>query len=225
MLTKTEIEKMAYTIYKILKKEGISEDMRIYFNNKAISTNSKGNINKVLENIDPHDYFEYAAYKHIISISTEGGLYDRLNYGAGDFPKKLEELFEKTGIYYELGNSWNLTFYPIKSDMEIEYTIYTKEEEIPINYLGLSEILINNIPKEIKPIMEKWYNVSKITGDIGGCVIGAGFSFIYNKKKYFMNPCSPYQGEGSWLPYIEEVEKALKYIGASNIKWHNGILD
>lgn len=62
---------------------------------------------------DPRTYFEYVANPHILSMSFEGPLYDILNGYYGEFGYDLEEefsnIFHKYGVYYELGNAWNLT--------------------------------------------------------------------------------------------------------------------
>ena len=220
VLTKERIGGLALTILEVLHEKGLDNALCIYFNNKRISTYG-GKID-IEENINPHNYFKYCAFDHIISISTEGRLYDKLNYGSGQFPKELEELFEELGIYYEMGNTWNLSFYPIDDDMEIEYTYYENpnEEEIVLFYGA-----IDKCPPEIGNIMQTWYLLSKKEGDVGSCVLGASVSFEYQNKKYKMSPCSPWQGEGSWTPYVNLVCKQLQSIGATNIKWNPGVLD
>jgi hypothetical protein len=49
-------------------------------------------------------------------MSFEGGLYDVLHGCTRDCVKLAEEfwgIFEKYDVYYEYGNSWNLTCYEI----------------------------------------------------------------------------------------------------------------
>lgn len=67
------------------------------------------------EDKDPCDYFEYAN-PDTLSMSFEGSLNHVLNgYTRGWV--KLEEqfgkLFEKYGLYYEMGHAWNLSAYEI----------------------------------------------------------------------------------------------------------------
>ena len=62
--------------------------------------------------MDPGDYFEYVNPEHILSMSFEGPIYHMFNYGEyKPVLKKFNELLEKYGLYYELGNAWNLTCY------------------------------------------------------------------------------------------------------------------
>lgn len=44
-------------------------------------------------------------------MSFEGPLYDVLNYEFGSLAAGLDAIFEKYGVYYELGNAWNLTLH------------------------------------------------------------------------------------------------------------------
>lgn len=60
--------------------------------------------------MDPRDYFEYVREPNILSMSFEGTLYDILN---NHDMFVLQDLFSKYGLYYELGNAWNLSAYPI----------------------------------------------------------------------------------------------------------------
>lgn len=220
ILTKEKIENLALKIFEVLHELELDDALCIYYNNKRLSTYNGRK--EIVEGINPHDYFQYCAFNHILSISTEGGLYNVLNYGTGRFPKKLENIFKELGIYWELGNAWNLSFYPIDDDMKVEYTYYKDPTEKEI-FLHYGEI--GKAPSEIQNIMEAWYELSRQKGDIGACVLGASMKFKYKDKEYKMMPCSPWQGEGSWLPYIEFVKESLKNIGASEIKWNCGVMD
>lgn len=228
-ITKNKIEEIALKIIEVLEKKDLASDLCVYFNNKRISVRLKYNeedetfyyLREEEENINPHNYLIYCPYNHIISISTEGGLYDELNYGSGEFPKELENLFDKTGIYYERGESWNLSFYPLYDDIKVEYTTYEEPKKtIPLYYTEKEKY-----PEEIKIVMETWYALSKKRGDIGCCVIGAYLRFDFNGEQYKMIPCSPYQGEGSWTPYVDIISTLLRNLGATNINWNPGHMD
>lgn len=229
MLNKKDIELIAEKIITVLKKNNLAEGVCLYFNDKRITchkeydplTKTSIYYEKVEENINPHNYLKYCAYNHILSMSFEGPLYDILNYNPGEFPKILENLFKKYEIYYEFGESWNLSFYPIDDKMQVEYTVYKKPEEAITLYYQKR----NEYPEEIKAVMEAWYALSKKTGDIGGCVLGASLDFEFKGKNYRMIPCSPYQGEGSWAPYIEVISNLLRCLGATIINWNPGVLD
>lgn len=232
-MTKKDIENLAKKIIEVCCEHGLGSDMGVYFNNKRIWVRADyRDIEKVVweteeeENIDPHDYFTYAAYNHIISISTEGGLYDSLNYGSGEFPKELEQLFDEWGIYYEFGDSWNLSFFPIDEDkVDIEYTVYKKPVEPTYIYLTSEGRGSPATPPELVPLMREWWQKSKETGDIGGCVIGAKMRFTYNDIVYHMHPCSPWQGEWSWTAHVEWMIDELKKLGATDVNFYCGCLD
>lgn len=237
-LTYRRIQMMAYEIAHGLMKRGIN-DTRIYYNNRAIevSFNHKAWLNDIdntpekfcklikYTNISPLTYFEYAASNHILSMSFEGELYDWF-YNNG-CPEWLEKIFDKYGVYCELGDNWNLTCYPKDDNTKVDYTWYT-----PINkkkYLVLyqleNESSMNPDRAIFLPIMREWYNRSKKTGDIGSCVLGAGMKFNYNGTEYFMNPCSPWQGSCSWEAHTDWVKKELEKIGCTDVYYDCGHLD
>ena len=225
-LTKQDIEKFAYEIMDYLEKNGLDSDVCIYFNNKRIANkydwrNPDAPPQLIVEEyINPLDYFEYASYEHILSMSFEGPLYQELNYNFGKKSEKLHELFKKYGLYWELGNAWNLTAYPIDDSMEVDFTWYGKPKERRTLYLW-----DNTIPAEMRSIMEKWYMLSNAVGDKGSCVIGAGFDFTWNDIDYHMCACSPYQGSISWETNKYDVKKMLEGIGATNIIYKWGMMD
>ena len=218
-ITKKTIEAIANKIWAELEKRHAEEDVCVYYNNKRIH---KKNGKKVVEtDINPHDYFSYAAEKHILSMSFEGSLYEEINYGNG--AKWLNNILDKYGLYYELGNSWNLTVYA-DSDEEyanIEYTDYADEKE---EIIDLSSISTCDIP-ELKNTMIAWQRLSETVGDIGSCVIGAGYKFSYKGKKYFMSAQSPYQGSISWEKHKDIIKLMLENIRAEEIEYDWGIMD
>ena len=224
-LTKALIEQMAKEIMDFLVANELSYDVCIYYNNKKMKNDYQWNGDKFVNNVvvldgyNPHDYFDYAAHDHILSMSFEGALYDSMNY-SGHKVDKLEAIFSKYGVYYELGNAWNLTVYPINDDMEVEYTLYDKPKEKIELYRSSQDI-----PYELREIMDKWHWWSMLEGDKGSCVIGAGFNFEWNGDEYFMCAQSPYQGSLSWEANIDKVRALLENIGATNIKYNWGVMD
>ena len=226
-LTKINIEGLANEIISFLNKEKLASDVSIYFNGKVVR--SKGYLSneenyiirwETTENVNPHDYFDYCAYDHILSMSFEGPLYDVLNYSGGRKYEEFEAIFEKHGLYYELGNSWNLSVYPIKDDMEIEYTKYERPKKIIQLYRGN---FLN--PSELSEIMDIWYDLSQKEGEGGSCVLGAGFEFEWKDDKYFMPACSPHQGSISWEMHKDTIQKMLEDIGATDIWYDWGRMD
>ena len=112
---------LAIDIYEWCMKKEFWEDVIIYFDGKAWSSNSTWsgvNGKKIAEDLyeyedrNPLNYFSYAN-PDTVSISFEGILYDILNYGSGKTEKEFEKLFEKYGLYYEYGHAWNLAAYEL----------------------------------------------------------------------------------------------------------------
>lgn len=133
-LTKKGIERLAEEIKQFLKDHYIANAVSIYYNGAVYRSDAVWKFDEdpdkddeyvvvwnKTEGVYPNQYFGYVNPKHILSMSFEGGLYNLLNNGS-----KLEDsfydIFEKYGLYFELGHSWNLTAYPINDDMKVEYT-------------------------------------------------------------------------------------------------------
>lgn len=117
-LSKETIAALAKEIYDFLIKEEMWSDVSIYFNGICWSTSdAKGNdLHDNKEKIfvyeaEPRDYFQYVrAQGNILSMTFEGPLYYALNYNYDNRQsEELSEIMRKYGLYYELGNAWNLT--------------------------------------------------------------------------------------------------------------------
>lgn len=93
-------------------------------------------------------------------------------------------------------------------------------ETVEFIFYGMDDVL-----PELREIMDAWYERSKQTGDKGSYVLGAGFTFEYKGIRYDMKPCSPWQGEYSWVPHVEKIQNMLSSIGATDIKWNRGWMD
>ena len=225
-LTKTNIEELAQEIITFLEKHELASSVSIYFNNKVMR--DRGEYDKeynyipkweTTEDVSPHDYFEWAAYDHIISMSFEGPLYDVLNYSFGKKEEMFRTIFDKYGLYYEFGNMWNLTAYLSDDDIEVEYTKYERPKETIYLYRHSEN------PYELQLIMDAWYEASKAVGNVGCCVVGAGFEFEWQGDKYFMSACSPYQGSISWETPKDTIKEMLEKIGATKIYYNWGRMD
>lgn len=229
-LTKTHIEELATELIAFLNKHGLADAVSIYFNNKVMYSKGKWDeeFNYIpnwitTENVDPHKYFEYAAYDHILSMSFEGGLYDILNYyTCGKREEEFTAIFEKYGLYYEFGNAWNFTVYTNDYNREVEYTHYQKPKKT-ITLYHKNRTMDN--PPQLQEIMDKWFELSSMVGEKGSCVIGAGFEFEWQGNKYFMTACSPYHGSISWEEPKDTIQKMLEKAGATNIYYHWGNMD
>lgn len=234
-ITKKDIENLASEIITFLEEYDIAGNVCIYYNGNVMRSamDAKWNWDEKCydydirwipeENVKPHDYFEYAAYKHILSMSFEGGLYDVLNYSGGSKMDKFNKIFESYGLYYELGNAWNLSCYTINGDIEVEYTCYKKPKETIHLYSQPNGDFSN--PSELQKIMDIWYDLSKKEGEIGSCVLGSGFEFEWNGNSYFMPSQSPWQGNLSWEAHKDVIHKMLENIGATEICYNWGRMD
>lgn len=114
---------LAKDIYNWCQKKGLWGDNIIYFNGKAWSSSKEwsgiqgkpiGDDLYEYEDKNPRDYFEYVNDPNILSMSFEGPLNHVLNaYVRGwvNLESEFMKLFEKYGLYYEMGNTWNLSAY------------------------------------------------------------------------------------------------------------------
>lgn len=121
-MTKKQKEQLATEIFEWLVKHEMWVDVAIYFNGKRWSTSNHKdcmdfcyNEHKYFEDeADPRDYFEYVNEPNILFMSFEGPLYHVLNAYVPGWVKLEDEfrkIFEKYGVYYEMGHAWNLTCY------------------------------------------------------------------------------------------------------------------
>lgn len=233
VLTKKKIEDMKNDICHYLVKNDLASNISIYYNNNRVRFSMDKEdarehctewepkiIYKFEKDVNPFDYFDYANPHHILSMSFEGSLYDALNDGDGTEEEALKKIMKKYGVYYELGNDWNLSCYPIDNDMEIETTEYKiKPEPIYIHSNNLDEY------PDIKKIVNIWREYQSKIGDVGSCVIGAGFQMTKNGQEYFLSPCSRYQGSISWETNIKEIKNLLIEAGYQNIYFNYGNMD
>ena len=114
-------EELATEIFNWLVDHELWTDVCIYFNGKCWSTSNEKNTEfcynerKYFEyEAEPTDYFAYVRKPNILSMSFEGGLYDVLNgysYGWVKRENEFKKIFEKYGLYFELGDAWNLSCY------------------------------------------------------------------------------------------------------------------
>lgn len=120
-LTEEKREQLATEIFNWLIEHEMWVDVSIYFNGKCWSTSSKDstefcyNEHRYFEyEAEPKDYFDYVAEPNILSMSFEGTFYEVLNGYVPGWTKlesEFRNIFEKYGLYFELGNAWNLTCY------------------------------------------------------------------------------------------------------------------
>lgn len=112
-------EALANDIYTWCLEHDCWQDVYIYYNGKRMGTSGHDKNGKevycyggkpyIEDDYDPRDYFEYVREPNILSMSFEGPLYEVLDNDM----EALEELFKKYGLYYEFGDTWNLSAYPV----------------------------------------------------------------------------------------------------------------
>lgn len=118
--TPERLESLAWDIHRWLRGHDMWIDVCIYYDGKRMSTTRhlgddhlefRYNSEPFIEDgFDPRDYFEYVAEPHILSMSFESTPYEMINgYVSGN--EDFQKVFAKYGIYYELGDHWNLTCY------------------------------------------------------------------------------------------------------------------
>ena len=118
-------EALARDIYEWCKANDFWGDNIIYFNGKAWMSDAHWGADKgkyiaedlyEYEDRNPKDYFEYVREPYnILSMSFEGPLNHLLNgyIGHYSYEEKFEALFKKYSLYYEFGNTWNLSAYEL----------------------------------------------------------------------------------------------------------------
>lgn len=115
---------LAKDIYDWCIANDLWGDNTIYFDGKAWSNSDEwGGVRGIkiaedlyeYENKNPEDYFEYAN-PETLSMSFEGSLNHMLNgyySNSSKLESEFDKLFEKYGLYYEFGHSWNLAAYEL----------------------------------------------------------------------------------------------------------------
>ena len=119
-----KMECLAKDIFQWCVKKSLWGDNIIYFNGKAWSSSPEWSGmqgKQIAENLyeyegkNPKDYFEFGN-PDTLSMSFEGPLYMALNGYVGNWSKteqQFAKLFDKYGLYYEMGYSWSLSAYKI----------------------------------------------------------------------------------------------------------------
>lgn len=120
-LTKKQIESLAKDIRQFLLDREMWQDVAIYFNGKAYSTddraghyyyNDPGHLVE-LEGEDPARYVEWTG--DVLTMTFEGPLYELLNYGepSWKWEDDFRKVFQKHGCWFELGHAWSLAAYAL----------------------------------------------------------------------------------------------------------------
>lgn len=220
-LTRSDKEKIVKGLVEVFQKYEADDSVLFYYDGVRAKVDSKTGKLVVEYGFNPRDYFDYCN-ENTVSISFDGSpIYEILNgYASPELFESLhndiENVIEPFGLYYELGNTWNLSLYDINPDNGND----PEPREEPI-YIGID----SEVPEELKEISLWWKEKADAYGDHGSCVIGAGFKFQYQGKSYFMPPLTGWQGSCSWEAFVNEVQAMLESIGATNIVYNWGVMD
>lgn len=126
-MTRQIIEELRLKIVRLLAKYDCLVDCTIYANNTrwiygytfSDDYSEMTTTTKIEENVDVSEYLEYCN-PDTISIAFDGSpLYEVMNHHntSVENPEKLiaefNALCKEYGLYFDLGNSWNLSLYEI----------------------------------------------------------------------------------------------------------------
>ena len=113
---------LAMDIYNFCCENEMWDDTAIYFDNKALTSRDEWNgengvkIDDALylyDDKNPKDYMEYINPDGLsCSFDCNFGLHTLINDWGANFPITYETfcgIFEKCGLYFELGHSWYIT--------------------------------------------------------------------------------------------------------------------
>ena len=117
------ITNLVMGIIRYLLKNELYYDVAIYANKRVYCFDKANDPDYITANIPEGTYyksiFETTAscdYKNddTVTMTFDGPLYEALNFDyKDDTTEELQNIFQKYGLYFELGNAWNLAAFPI----------------------------------------------------------------------------------------------------------------
>ena len=147
------ITNLVMDITRYLLKNELYYDVAIYANKRVYCFDKANNPDYITANIPEGTYykstFETTAncdYKNdnTVTMTFEGPLYEALNFGYKDnTTEELQNIFQRYGLYFELGNAWNLAAFPINSpDENTSDDIELKTFILPVEWTVASTVAI-----------------------------------------------------------------------------------
>ena len=119
------ITNLVLDIIRYLLDNDLNHDVNIYADNHLHCFNKENDPDFIKAHIPSGTYYKSifetnaeCEYKNdnTVTMTFEGPLYEALNYErSGKTADDLQNIFEKYGLYFELGNAWNLAAFPINT--------------------------------------------------------------------------------------------------------------
>jgi len=221
-LTSKDKQKIVAGLIEVLKKHEVGDSVYFYFDDKRVWVDR--NTGKLVERngFNPKDYFEWFNEKTVTLAFDDSPLFDLINYEMDyelfeTMAVDIQQVVTPYGLYWDLGNDWNLSFYDCKPNGN-----NTPEPGEEVIHIHLQD---HYVPEELLAVSDWWIKQSEAYGDVGSCVLGAGFKFRYQDKFYFMPPLSRWQGSCSWEASKDRVQEKLVAVGAVEVEYKWGVMD
>ena len=130
MSTEQKNERVALRLAKILIKNNLHDNTRIYFNGKCLIN---GDIDSIKEGELGSMYTEFANDATLTCTFDCTPLYKLMNHSIFPFSKirikpltEMKKLFNQYGMHYEIGDWWNFSLYP--NEQEKDKRLYIDNE-------------------------------------------------------------------------------------------------
>lgn len=119
-LTEEQIEQLAIEIREFLFDNWMWQDVDIFFNHRKFGCKGVDGCyyyndrERLFEEKGVEPCCDFMNADHILSMAYDGPVYEMLHRGMyREIRRKFDEIFEKRGLYYEFGDSGNLSCYYI----------------------------------------------------------------------------------------------------------------
>lgn len=142
-------------IIRYLLKNELHYNVAIYANKRVYCFDKANDPDYITANIPEGTYyksiFETTAscdYKNddTVTMTFEGPLYEALNFDYKEnTTEELQNIFQKYGLYFELGNAWNLAAFPINPPDNSELKTFI----LPVEWAVTSTVAINEKESDI----------------------------------------------------------------------------
>jgi len=124
---------------------------------------------------------------------------------------------------YEVLKVCPKTFLIMKFDekKQAPYPAYVAHSKVGI--IPREVTLKPETPERLCEISAVWSGLAARSESTGYATLRAGFYFVYDSKLWFLY--APGDREGRYLPHVNEIERRLRSIGATEVEFDEGELD